>query len=104
MRDLEQYYVIQNGAKISLYQAQKDSKGIVKPVLIRDFPEYKEITGTLHSGTAYEINNHMFLFDEKNMYILKVDPASCTVYQDLYCVGINCFNKSYNYALCQSIP
>ncbi len=77
---------------------------MIKPVFIREFPEFAEITGTLHSGTAYEVNNHMFLFDEKNMYVVKVNPPSITVYPDLYCIGINCFNKSYNYALCQSLP
>jgi len=39
---------------------------------IREFPEFKSITGTIHSACAYDINNNFFLFDETNMYVVKV--------------------------------
>jgi hypothetical protein len=94
------YVIVQNDSKISLYQCiEKDDK--FQPALIREFPEFKEITGTIHSGTGYEIDNHIFLFDEKNMYVIKTNPTpTCTVYEDVFCIGIQFFNKSYTYALC----
>ena len=74
-------------------------------VQIKEFPEFPAITGTLHSGAAYEINQHLFLFDEKNMYVIKIHPTvECITYEDIYCIGIQNFNKSYNYALCQDNP
>ncbi len=35
------------------------------------------------------------------MYVIKLNPVSCTTYENLYCIGISNFTKSYTYALCQ---
>ena len=71
-------------------------------MLIKEYPEFKEITGLIHSGTTMNINENLCLFDEKNMYIITNKPDyKITVYPNIYCIGLNTFNKSYNYALCQ---
>lgn len=59
----------------------------------------------MHSGAAYEPDKHLFLFDERNMYVIKSGTTpQCIVYSDVYCIGIQSFTKSYTYALCQDVP
>lgn len=68
---------------------------------MKDIPEFEEITGKVHSATAYDLTKEIFLFDEKNMYVISFNPYTITVYSNIYCIGIQNFTKSYNYALCQ---
>lgn len=65
------------------------------------FADTNKITGILHSGTAYDINKHLFLFDDKNLYVVKANPDSVTVYPNVYCVGFQNFTRQFNYAICQ---
>ena len=91
MRGSDQYYVIQTDDQVILYRnLVKDEK--YQPVAIKTFPKYPEITGTLHSGCAYDIEQNIFLFDEKNMYVIKFEQEkstwNCIVYLNIYCIGI----------------
>ena len=94
------YVVVQNDSTLTLYQTMEQN-GVFKPVLIHNFPEFKAITGHIHSGASSDINDHIFLFDDTNMYVIKTNPDTCSAYPDVYCVGIQNFSKSVNYALCQ---
>lgn len=47
-----------------------------------------KITGMLHSGTAFDIEKHLFVFDERNFYVLKMKPDSITVHENVYCIGL----------------
>lgn len=64
-----------------------------------------EIKGNLHSGTSYNVNDHVLLFDEKNLYVIKnTNPQKTRTYPNVYCVGFQNFTKSFNYAICQETP
>ena len=93
------HFLVQSGNKITLYET-KEKDGKFQPIIVKDFPVFPEITGTIHSATAYEIGKHIFVFDEKNMYVISYMPYKIVVYPNIYCIGIQNFTKSYNYALC----
>ena len=74
---------------------------------MKEFPVFAEITGLLHSACTFDTEKVLFLFDEKNMYVLEwtaEKTPTCLAYTDLYCIGINHFTPQYNYALCQDRP
>lgn len=37
----------------------------------KEYPEFKQITGIIHSVTSYEVEKHLIMFDEKNAYVIK---------------------------------
>ena len=38
---------------------------------MKEFPVFAEITGLLHSACTFDTEKVLFLFDEKNMYVLE---------------------------------
>ena len=77
--------LIQNGKK---YQLFKQVAGDTGPSLkLQHTFETDKITGILHSGCAYDIEKHMFLVDEKNFYVVKLDPEEVIVHENIYCIG-----------------
>lgn len=63
---------------------------------------FKQIKGQLHSATCNDPSKHLFLFDEINMYVITTEPTNkMTVYENIYCLGINAFDAQSNYAICQ---
>lgn len=100
-RESISYFIIQNTHLITLYKAEEDESFSFKPYLMKSLPLFKHITGTIHSGCSFNIEQHMFLFDEKNMYVIKMNPPECLVYNDINCIGLQMFDKNYSYALCK---
>lgn len=47
-----------------------------------------EITGNIMNGTFVDFDKHMFLFDEKNMYVIRQRPFALTVFEDVNCIGL----------------
>ena len=85
-----------------MYQAPQLSLELEKPKLLKTYPSFLEISGTIHSAVSYDIDKYLFLFDERNMYVITNSrPPKCQVHQNIYCIGVQNFTKSYNYALCQ---
>jgi hypothetical protein len=66
---------------------------------MKQIPEFKDITGTIHSGCSYDISDHIFLFDEKNMYMLKFETMKLTIFANVFITGIYVVNKSVTYVL-----
>eukprot|EP00347_Sterkiella_histriomuscorum_P004764 403359199 len=99
-RSDETHVVIQNGTKLMIYKQFSWSSGPnLKPVFTIE--DASSITGSIHSGTAYEVDKHMFLFDEKNFYVVKQKPDSIKVYENVYCIGLQNFTRQFNYCICQ---
>lgn len=88
-----------NGNKLTLC-SQSQQGGGIKLRQIYSL-ETDAITGTLHSGTAYDTDKHAFLFDNKNMYLIKMNPDSVTTFPNIYCIGLQNFTRSCNYCICQ---
>lgn len=94
------YVVIQNGVEYTLYR-QDEEDDRVKLTKIRQYNDMPEIKGNLHNGTFYDIDDHLILFDETNMYVIRIKPFSLTIFNDVNCVGLQNFQNNYNYILCQ---
>ena len=61
------------------------------------------ITGNIFGGCGYKIESNFFLFDQKNMYMVKINPDGTNKIQvnaNVYCIGFQNFTMNFNYAIC----
>ncbi len=71
---------------------------------MRTYENFPEIKGILHSGTSYDIKEHLALFDDKNLYVIKNNPTQkIKAYSGVNCIGLQNFTKNFNYVLCQDL-
>lgn len=58
---------------------------------LKDFPDIKDkITGQVVHGCSFNIAKNMFLFDDKNLYVVKMKKSGTEIkpYENVFCVGI----------------
>eukprot|EP00347_Sterkiella_histriomuscorum_P013502 403364473 len=101
-RGEETKVLIQNNNSMKLFT--QNIKDGLKLDELKDFPDIKDkIKGQLLQGCSFNISKHMFLFDDKNMYVVRMRKATndFKTYENLFCVGIQTISNNFNYALCQ---
>ena len=51
----------------------------------KDYGEFTEIKGIIHSVSSYDFKNHLVMFDEVNAYAIKDNKIK--VYENYYCIS-----------------
>ncbi|CDW72998.1 UNKNOWN [Stylonychia lemnae] len=97
------YVLIQNGIKLSLYKLilNKEGPGQLNLQLLHQLNGGDTVTGTIHAITSYDIENHLIVVDELNMYVYKILEATWKIYSKQYCTGLSYFDKNTSYMICQ---
>ncbi|CDW71088.1 wd-40 repeat protein [Stylonychia lemnae] len=98
----DKYFVLQNTYGFMIY---KSSSSDSYSCSLKRFKTFKDtyISGNLHSAVTYDIKHHIFLFDERDLYIILMDKDAqqIGIISNIFAISVQFFNKQVSYVLCQ---
>ncbi|CDW79381.1 UNKNOWN [Stylonychia lemnae] len=83
---------------------QQENQDICLKQLLHQLNGGDTVTGTIHTISSYDIENHLIMVDELNMYVYKIQEATWQIYENQYCTGLSYFDKNTSYMICQQDP
>jgi len=110
----EPYLVLQKMSHVHLYQVSigkpplnEEEEFSNLATLVQDTvilncvmeEKISSIVGDVHSAMSLNINEHLFLVDNTNFYLVNLDTRETKIYKDQNCVGLFVIDKKFCYTM-----